>query len=101
MPDEKVKKEDIPILENQIPEVDKYCGIFTTLGDKRLRTHLLCGLEKILEIIATLCTSKGVIKEEELNNIKKIFPESRLPDKIETFKTISLFGPKSGESYDE
>ena len=101
LPDEKVKKEDIPILENQIPEVDKYCGIFTTLGDKRLRTHLLCGLEKILEIIATLCTSKGVIKEEELNNIKKIFPESRLPDKIETFKTISLFGPKSGESYDE
>ena len=25
---EKVKNEDIPILENKIPEIDKYCGIF-------------------------------------------------------------------------
>ena len=101
LPNDKVKEEEIPILENKIPEVDKYCGIFSTLGDKRLRTHLLCGLEKLLEKIAKLCISKGVIKEETLNEIKKIFPEARLPDKIETYKTISLFGPNASEKFDE
>ena len=49
---EKVKKEDMPVIQNQIPEIDKYCGIFRTLGDKRLRTHLLCGMEKILLNVA-------------------------------------------------
>ena len=93
LPKENIKKEDIPNLENQMPEVDKYCGIFHTLGDKRLRTHLLCGFEKILETIATLCVSKQLINEELLNEIKKIFPATRLPDKIETFKTIKFFGP--------
>ena len=93
LPKENIKKEDIPNLENQMPEVDKYCGIFHTLGDKRLRTHLLCGFEKILETIATLCVSKKLINEELLNEIKKIFPAARLPDKIETFKTIKFFGP--------
>ena len=93
LPKENIKKEDIPNLENQMPEVDKYCGIFHTLGDKRLRTHLLCGLEKILEKIATLCVSKQLVNEELLNEIKKIFPATRLPDKIETFKTIKFFGP--------
>ena len=93
LPKENIKKEDIPNLENQMPEVDKYCGIFHTLGDKRLRTHLLCGLEKILEKIATLCVSKQLINEDLLNEIKKIFPATRLPDKIETFKTIKFFGP--------
>ena len=93
LPKENIKKEDIPNLENQMPEVDKYCGIFHTLGDKRLRTHLLCGFEKILETIAALCVSKKLINEELLNEIKKIFPATRLPDKIETFKTIKFFGP--------
>ena len=101
LPNEKVKKEDIPVLENKIPEIDKYCGIFHTLGDKRLRTHLLCGIERILENIAKLCISKGVIKEENLEEIKKIFPESRLPNNIETFKTIHLFGPRNGVPFDE
>ena len=101
LPKENVKKEDMPVLENQIPEVDKYCGIFRTLGDKRLRTHLLCGIEKILENMAKLCISKGTLKEENLEEIKKIFPTSRLPNKIETFKTISLFGPKNDQNFDE
>ena len=93
LPKEKVKKEDLPNLENQVPEIDKYCGIFKTLGDKRLRTHLLCGLEKIMETISKLCVNKQLINEELLNEIKKIFPATRLPDKIETFKTIKFFGP--------
>ena len=90
---ENVKKEVLPNLENQVPEIDKYCGIFKTLGDKRLRTHLLCGLEKIMETISKLCVTKQLINEELLNEIKKIFPATRLPDKIETFKTIKFFGP--------
>ena len=93
LPKENIKPEDIPKLENQDPEIDKYCGIFHTLGDKRLRTHLLCGLEKILEIISKICIDKQLINEELLNEIKKIYPASRLPNKIETFKTISFFGP--------
>ena len=101
LPKENVKKEDIPNLENQVPEIDKYCGIFRTLGDKRLRTHLLCGLEKLLEIISTICINKKLINEEILNEIKKIFPEKRQPNSIETFKTIKLFGPKDGKSFDE
>ena len=101
LPKENIKKEDIPNLENQVPEVDKYCGIFRTLGDKRLRTHLLCGLEKLLEIISKICVNKKLINEEILNEIKKIYPEKRLPDKIETYKTIKFFGPKDGKSFDE
>ena len=100
LPNEKVKKEDMPVLQNQVPEVDKYCGIFRTLGDRRLRTHLLCGMEKILEKYALLCIKKGVLTEELLTKIKTIFPANRLPNKIQTFMTISLFGP-GNQNFDE
>ena len=101
LPKENIKNEDLPKLENQMPEVDKYCGIFRTLGDKRLRTHLLCGLEKILEVISTICTSKQLINEEIMNEIKKIYPQNRLPNEIETYKTIKFFGPDPKISYEE
>ena len=101
LPKENIKIEDLPKLENQMPEVDKYCGIFRTLGDKRLRTHLLCGLEKILEVISTICTSKQLINEEIMNEIKKIYPQKRLPNEFETYKTIKFFGPDPKISYEE
>ena len=101
LPNENIKIEDLPKLENQMPEVDKYCGIFRTLGDKRLRTHLLCGLEKILEVISTICTSKQLINEEIMNEIKKIYPQNRLPNEFETYKTIKFFGPDPKISYEE
>ena len=101
LPKDNIKKEDLPQLENQMPEIDKYCGIYRTSGDKRLRTHLLCGFEKLLEIISTLCVRKKLINEEILNEIKKIFPEQRLPNEIETFRTTSFFGPKYGTSFDD
>ena len=101
LPKENIKIEDLPKLENQMPEVDKYCGIFRTLGDKRLRTHLLCGLEKILEVISTICTSKQLINEEIMNEIKKIYPQNRLPNEFETYKTIKFFGPDPKISYEE
>ena len=100
LPKENIKKEEIPKLENQIPEIDKYCGIFQTLGDKRLKTHLLFGLEKFLDAISKLCVHKKLISNESLNEIKNIFPSSRLPNKIETFNTIEFFGPKN-VSFDE
>jgi len=101
LPKENIKLEDLPKLENEVPEIDKYCGIFRTLGDKRLRTHLLCGFDKILDNIAKLCVKKNLINEEQLNEIKKIYPESRLPDKFQTFKTIKLFGPTNNTPFDE
>lgn len=93
LPKENIKLEDLPKLENEVPEIDKYCGIYLTLGDKRLRTHLLCGLDRILDNITKLCVTKNLINEEQLNEIKKIYPESRLPDEIQTFTTIKFFGP--------
>lgn len=97
---ENIKEEDIPKLENEVPEIDKYCGIFRTIGDKRLRTHLLCGLDRILENISKICTSKNLINEEYINEIKKIYPKTRLPDQIQTFKIIKFFGP-IGIPFDE
>ena len=94
LPKEKIKKEDIPILENKIPEIDKYCSIFLTIGERRLRTHLLCGIDIILENIGKLCISKGLLNKDNLNEIKKIFPENRHPNRIESYKAIpSLFCP--------
>ena len=48
---------------------------------------------KYTDNIAKLCFTKNLINEEQLNEIKKIYPESRLPDEIQTFKTIKFFGP--------
>ena len=89
LPSQKIKKEELPNLENKIPEIDKYCAIFRTLGDRRLRTHLLCGLDLIFESIAKLCIKKEVLNEKILDEIKKIFPEQRFPDKMETYTAIS------------
>ena len=89
LPNENVKNEDIPILENQVPEIDKYCAVFQTLGERRLRTHLLCGIDIIFESIAKLCVSKNILNEEILNEIKKIFPEKRLPDNFKTYYSVS------------
>ena len=91
LPNEKIKKEDIPILENKVPEIDKYCSIFLTKGERRLRTHLLNGIDIILENISKLCISKGLFTKDNLIKIKNIFPEERLPNKIETYKINSYY----------
>jgi len=36
---------------NEASEIDKYCSIFKTLGDKRLGAHLLRGIEIIMDDI--------------------------------------------------
>ena len=102
LPKENVKNEEIPILENQIPEIDKYCSIFQTIGERRLKTHLLLGIEKILENIAKLCVSKGVINDDILNEIKKIFPEKRAKNKFRTYFAVSSpFFNESNIQFDE
>ena len=101
LPNEEIKKEDIPIIDNKIPEINKYCSILRTFGERRLRTHLLSGIYIILENIGKLCISKGVLNEEILNEIKKIFPENRLPDKIETYSTIMFFTNPPDVKFDE
>jgi len=57
-------------LENALPEYEKYCGVFETLGDKRLATHLLQGLEKIISFV-----EEEVKQISELNSdLKSKFP---------------------------
>ena len=53
-----------------------------------------------MEKYAEICIQKGVLNEDILEKIKTIYPPSRLPNKIETYKTITLFGPK-GVEFDE
>ena len=102
LPNKNIKSEEIPILENQIPEIDKYCSIFKTIGERRLRTHLLLGIEKILGKIANLGISKGLINKDILEEIKKIFPEKRYPNKFPTNYAISSpFYSESNIQFDE
>ena len=102
LPNESIKSEEIPILENQIPEIDKYCSIFRTIGERRLRTHLLLGIEKILGNISKLCISKRLVNQDVLNEIKKIFPEKRFPNKFPTYlATSSPFFSESNMNFDE
>ena len=38
-------------IENEYPDqIDKYCGLFRTLGDRRLQTNLFQGLHKLIQI---------------------------------------------------
>ena len=39
------------IQEDALPEVIKYCGVFETLGEKRLASHLFPGLESLLPLV--------------------------------------------------
>lgn len=58
--------------------MDKYCGIYKTLGDKRLATHLLQGLEIILKAIIKLGFETNTLNENDLLEIKNSFDIRRL-----------------------
>ena len=62
---------------NEAPEIDKYCSIYKTLGDRRLGTHLLKGIEIILEAIIETAFNEFHINEESYNNIYNLFNEKR------------------------
>jgi len=67
-------------------DIEKFCGIFQTLGEKRLGTHLLGGLDRVLSILQqSLDTQK----------LSEMFPnERKTPEGIkETYKLIKHNGP--------
>ena len=41
-------------------KVEKYCGVFETLGEKRLASHLLSGLEVLLPLLFPSITLEQV-----------------------------------------
>ena len=51
---------------NEVPEVDKFCSIYKTLGDRRLGTHLLKGLEIIIEAIVETAINEFHIDENHI-----------------------------------
>ena len=68
-------------LENKHPdEIGKYCGVFKTLGDKRLQTHLFQGLVTLLQ---------KSIKEELTQDVSK-----ETTGMVDLFKSIGRFDEK-------
>lgn len=86
---------------NEIPEIDKYCSIYETLGDRRLGTHLLKGLEILLESIVELAVSKYKLDEESFENIYSLFPEKRRNSSIESIFAIKEIYIPEGMSLKE
>ncbi|OMJ67500.1 hypothetical protein SteCoe_35324 [Stentor coeruleus] len=66
--------------------IKKYCGVFVTLGEKRLGSHLLTGLFKLLHNI------EGFYNK---NILVKLFPESRKTTDgvLSTVKILKNLGP--------
>jgi len=61
-------------LSNEFPKIQKYCGIFETLGEKRVATHLFQGFEALLaEIIRFQEKIKGFSM-----NLDEVFPKDRV-----------------------
>ena len=48
-----------------ILKVEKYCGVFETLGEKRLASHLLPGLEVLLPLLFPSITLEQVSKPRD------------------------------------
>ena len=70
----------------ELPLIEKYCGVYETLGEKRLGSHLLSGLSTIA---AKLSNSF------DLNGIKQLFPPARLVDGqiVHPKRLLSTSGP--------
>ena len=61
-------------LENVFPKIPKFCGVFETLGEKRVATHLFQGFEAILGEIARVITSL----EDVVLDLDAVFPKDRI-----------------------
>ena len=72
----------------EAPEVDKYCSIFKTLGDRRLGTHLLRGIEIIMDAIIETAINEFNIDQIEYENIYNLFNERRRKFSINSEYTI-------------
>lgn len=67
----------------ELEQVSKYCGVFVTLGEQRLGSHLIGGIDKILTQL-----SEGV--SEEL--VRSLLPQERKGE-IFTVKLVQQTGP--------
>ena len=79
---------------NSVPELDKYCGIFMTKGDKRARTHLLGGLEILLIKIISILFEEKLLNEGSLNYLLKLFPDHRKKKFNLYIKYSEMFPPR-------
>ena len=73
---------------NEVPEVDKYCSIYKTLGDRRLGTHLLKGIEIIMDAIIETAINEFNLDESAYDNIYNLFSEKRRKFSIDSEYTI-------------
>ena len=48
------------------PKLEKYCGVYKTLGDKRLGTHLISGLLQIMKEVIKIGVQQEIFTEEHL-----------------------------------
>jgi len=62
---------------NKVPEVDKYCSIYKTLGDRRLGSHLLKGIEIIMDAIIETAINEFNLDQSAYDNICNLFSERR------------------------
>jgi len=72
-PDEEDHYKKLGIV-NACPHIDKFCGVFETLGEKRLATHLLQGVEVLLHFLVSNYCNKSFTKETILG----LYPAERL-----------------------
>ena len=57
-------------LKNELQyDIDKYCGIFETLGDRRLQTSLFQGLNRLLQIAFSTARENFIDKLEKKKSI--------------------------------
>jgi len=76
---------------NACPRIDKFCGVFETLGEKRLATHLLQGVEVLLHFLVDEYCNKSFSKDTILG----MYPEERLikDDPSLSVTPLSWLGP--------
>ena len=57
-------------LKNELQyDIDKYCGIFATLGDRRLQTCLFQGLTRLIQIAFSAARENFIDKLEKKKSI--------------------------------
>ena len=83
------------IIINEVQEIDKFCSIYETLGDRRLGCHLLKGIEMIIDSIIELSINKFNLDEESYNKIYMLFNEKRRKNSINSEYVIKrIYLPK-------
>ena len=75
--------------KNDVPELDKYCSVFSTLGERRLGSHLLNGFELLIKAIIEVAIRDLGADEKTLELILALYPSNRKEDNYKTWTLIS------------